>query len=203
MTCTGLLPPVLDLHAEVGAVPRVIEGAAVGQRRTRRQLTGRTLRRLVPAGIGVVQTHFRTRPETGTGRRPGRRHGELAQLARAIDRIDLIVTQLADQLELFGKGIAGTPTDRQPVLVAAIRAHVFLVDELHLAAQARGDLPVEELDQAIALVVTIQAHVAGVTQTSTRTATILQGEFVLATEEVALHMLRGERPATVGDRKST
>src|SRR3990167_6761280 len=125
----GRSPPVFDLYAEVRAMLRITEGAAVGQCRTRRHLTGRPLRRLVPAGVGVVQTHFRARPEIRTGRRPGRRHGELAQLARAVHRVDLIVTDLADQLELFCEGIAAAPTDRQPVLILAIRTHILLVDE--------------------------------------------------------------------------
>src|SRR5690606_2121436 len=64
--------------------------------------------------------------------------------------------------------------------------------------EARGELPVEVLDQAPAGGVAVQGDVAGVAQAGARPFAVLHGEGVLPAEEVGLLVLRGEGPAAMG-----
>ena len=59
-------------------------------------------------------------------------------------------------------------------------------------------MPVEKLDNPVALAAVIQTKVAGITQAGAGPFAVLHGKFVLAPQELALHMLRGNGPATVG-----
>src|SRR5690606_14760677 len=174
------------------------KNTGVRQGAARRDGIGSHLRRIVPLGIGVIQTDLGACPEIRPGRRPGRRYGELGKFASAFPRVDLVMTDFGDQLELIGNCIHRTRTYGNPVLIAAILSLVLLIDHLELTAETRRQAPVEVLHYPPAFGAATQGHVAGVPQPSTWTFTVLHSEGIAAAKETDLLVLRRDGPSAVG-----
>ena len=106
--------------------------------------------------------------------------------------------QFSDQLELLADGVRRAYTQGDPVLVLSSRTYIFLVHRLHLPAETRGHLPIEELHGTVAFTALVQRSIAGVAQAGAGAFAVLQGEFILTAQEWRLHVLRRQRPTTVG-----